>query len=197
MRKNKIKSVLLIAMMVFMGNIAFSQVKLLPKIGLNVSGLDGGNENSNAEGRIGWHIGADFRVGESALYFRPGVYYQSFTARLVGEDENNVEFKDETKINFLKVPMNLGLRLTKPGGFLEVHLHGGIVPNLLLNVDEKSNFSFNKESLKSFNLGSNLGVDLDLSIITINMQYEWGLTKFFEASNQKNNIFSIGAGVRI
>ncbi|WP_312902647.1 outer membrane beta-barrel protein [Chryseobacterium taichungense] len=184
----------LIAILLFVAtNFVMGQVRFSPKVGLNFSSFKGDNSNSDVEGRMGWHVGADLRVGESSLYFRPGAYFQSFTARLINYDANT-EFRDETKINMLKLPMDVGLNLTRAGGFLEVHVFGGLVPNILLGVREKNNFYFDKDKVKTFNLGANAGVDVDVAFLTFNLQYEWGLTKFLKEDNNKNNIFAIGVG---
>ena len=46
-----------------------AQVRVSPKVGVNLSGLDTKLSDFDAEARAGWHAGLDFRVGEGFIFF--------------------------------------------------------------------------------------------------------------------------------
>ena len=105
-----------------------AQVRVSPKVGVNLSGLDTKLSDFDAEARAGWHAGLDFRVGEGFIFLNPGVQYQSYTARLVQNIDENTElkFSDETTIQSLKAPLNLGIQAILP--FIRIWDSGSVRP---------------------------------------------------------------------
>lgn len=175
-----------------------AQVTVNPKVGVNISAIDTKIGNINAEARVGWNAGVDFRLGDGFVYLQPGVHYYNYTARLLKEvdNPNDVAFKDETTIQNLKIPVNVGLRLLGNNDFFQLHARGGIVPAYVLGVKEKPTFAFDKNSLKDWTFGANVGVGVDILFLTVDLNYEIGLTDYFEGSNGKNNMLSLTAGVK-
>lgn len=177
---------------------ALAQVKVNPKVGLNASALDTRIQDIDAEARVGWNAGIDFRFGEGALFFAPGIHYYSFTARLFKDlsPDMEVDLKEETTIQSLKAPLNIGLRLTGNGGIIGLHLRGGVVPSYVLGVKDRKEFPFDRDALKDFTMGANIGAGLDVLFLTIDANYEIGLSPFFEDSDARNNVFTLSAGVK-
>ncbi|MBK7871304.1 MAG: outer membrane beta-barrel protein [Saprospiraceae bacterium] len=175
-----------------------AQVRINPKVGVNVSAVDAKLKDIRAEARVGWNAGLDLRFGEGALYFTPGVHYFNYTARLIKDldDPNDVEFKDETTIQNLKVPVNIGLRLTGEGGLLQLHAKGGVTPSYVLSVKEKAGFAFDKDSLKDWTFGANVGLGVDVLFLTVDLNYEIGLSDYFEGAEGKNNMLTLSAGIK-
>ena len=83
-----------VAVLLFFFQSSFAQVRVSPKVGLNVSAIEGNLKDFRAEARAGWQAGIDFRIGEGVLFLNPGLYYYSYTARLMQDlDENaNIDF---------------------------------------------------------------------------------------------------------
>jgi len=175
-----------------------AQVRINPKVGVNVSGVDAKLGDIDAEARVGWNAGVDFRVGESIVYVQPGLHYYNYTARLLKDvdNPNDVAFKEETTIQNLKLPVNLGLHLTGDSGILQIHARGGIVPTYVLGVKEKPSFEFDKDSLKDWTFGANVGLGVDLLFLTVDLNYEIGLTDYFENAEGKNNMLTVSAGIK-
>ncbi len=175
-----------------------AQVTVNPKIGVNVSGIDAKLEDFDAEARAGWNAGLDLRLGDGFLYLQPGAHYYSYTARLIQnlDDPNDVELKDETTIQNIKLPVNLGLRLLGNNDFLQLHARGGIVPTYTLGVKERNGFAFDKETLKDWTFGANLGVGVDVLFLTVDLNYEIGLTDYFQDVEGKNNVLTLTAGIK-
>lgn len=177
---------------------AFGQVTFNPKVGANVSGLDAKLKDFQTEAKVGWNAGFDLRLGEGFIYLQPGLHYNSATARLFQDlDVNdNIKLEDETTIQSLKLPVNIGLRLTGDSRWLGVHAVGGITPTYLLGVKEQPSFPLNREDLKNWTLGANVGLGIDILFFTVDATYEIGLSDYFENAAGKNNMFTLSAGVR-
>ncbi|MEL7247751.1 MAG: porin family protein [Bacteroidota bacterium] len=175
-----------------------AQVRVSPKVGVNLSGLDTKLTDFDAEARAGWHAGLDLRLGEGFIFLNPGIQYQSYTARLVQSiDENTqVNFSEETTIQSLKAPLNLGIRITGDNGLLGLHVKGGIVPTYVMGVKEVDGFNFSEDRLNRLTWGANMGVGIDLLFLTADLTYEKGLTNFFEDAEGKNNVLSLSVGLK-
>jgi hypothetical protein len=174
------------------------QIKVNPKVGLNVSALDTKIQDIRAEARVGWNAGVDFRIGGGIFYLNPGVHYNNFTARLIKDVEfpDDIAFKDETTIQSVRLPLNLGLRLTGDNGLLGVHVKGGVTPAYVIGVSEKPEFSFDIDRLNRFTLGANVGAGVDVLIFTIDANYEIGLSDFFKDSDGRNNMLTLSVGLK-
>lgn len=177
---------------------ALAQVKVNPKVGVNFSALDVKLQDITADARVGWNAGLDFRMGDGIFYFMPGAHYYSYTARLVKEVQapDDLKLRDETTIQNLKVPINLGIRITGDNGLLGIHLHGGVVPSMVLGVTERTDFAFDRGRLNTFTWGANMGVGIDLLFLTLDASYEIGMSDFFKNAEGRNNMLTISAGVK-
>lgn len=175
-----------------------AQVKVVPKVGLNLSALDANVQDFTAEARTGWHAGLDFRMGQQKLFFVPGVQFQSSTARLMRniDEDIRVDFSEETTIQSVRAPLNVGYRLLEVGKVLNVHVKAGVVPTYVLGVKETENFNFSVDQLNRFTWGTNLGVGIDFLFLTADLSYEKGMTEFFSEGEGKNNILSLSVGLK-
>ena len=178
--------------------LAVAQVKVSPKVGLNVSGVDAKLTDFDAEARAGWNAGMDLRVGKGLLFLAPGVHYYNYTARLMENlDENSrIDFTEETTIQSINVPLNIGLRVTGDNGLLGLHVRGGVVPTYVMSVKAVDNFNFSVDQLQRITWGANVGAGLDLLFFTADVTYERGLTDFFADAEGKNNVLTFSLGLK-
>ena len=192
----KISFALVLGLMIAVS--ASAQVRVSPQVGVNFSAIDAKLQDITAESRVGWSAGLDFRMGENVLYFNPGVHYYSNTARLIKDVENpdDVNFEDETTIQTLKAPLNLGIRLTGDNGLLGLRVRGGVTPSYVFNVTEKQDFSFNKDDLNAFTWGANVGAGIDVLFFTLDVNYEIGMTDYFKDVEGGNNVLSLNLGLK-
>lgn len=184
--------------LLFTAQLSYAQVKVSPKVGLNVSALDASLNDLKTEARTGWHAGVDFRMGDGIFFLNPGLQYQSYNTRLttdLGQDDLT-EFKEETSIQSLKAPLNLGLRLTGDNGLLGLHVKGGITPTYVLGVKEVDNINFDVDRLNRLTWGANMGVGIDFLFLTADLTYEKGLSEYFKDDTGKNNIVSLSVGLK-
>jgi len=195
--KTTISYVFLFAFM-FLSSVAFSQVTFNPKVGVNASGLDTKLQDFSTEARVGWNAGFDLRLGEGFFFLQPGVHYNSYTARLFQNLDMNedIRLEDETTIRSLKVPLNVGLRLTGNSRFFGIHAVGGITPNYVMGVKEQPSFALSREDLNEWTFGANVGVGLDILFFTVDANYEIGLSDYFADASGKNNVFTVSLGLK-
>lgn len=189
---------IVLAALILLSLPALAQVRVNPKVGVNISALDTKIQDIDAEARVGWNAGLDFRIGEGIFFLQPGIHYYSFTARLFQDvsPDTDVDLREETTIQTLRAPVNLGLRLTGDDGLIGLHLKGGVVPAYVLSVKEKPVFQLDREDLRDFTLGANIGAGVDILFFTLDASYEIGLSPFFADSDERNNMFTLSAGVK-
>jgi hypothetical protein len=111
-------------------------------------------------------------------------------------ENTEVNFREETTIQSLKVPVNIGLRLTGDNGLLGLYAKGGIAPTYVLGVKETDNFDFKVDDLNRFTWGANVGVGVDILFLTADLTYEKGLTDFFDGVEGKNNVLTLSVGLK-
>jgi hypothetical protein len=92
----------------------------------------------------------------------------------------------------------VGVYLTKAkGGFFRFNVKGGIVGNYVLNVDQKGSDYFDKDNIEDFFYGLNAGFGLEFGFVTLDFSHEWGMSRLFKDSNQKNNVLRATVGFKL
>lgn len=192
------KRIILVALMLGTLVAAQAQIEFNPKVGVNASGLDATIKDFKTEARAGWNAGFDLRIGDEMLFFQPGVHIYNMNADLSTDPtlEDVSFFQDETTIQMVKFPINLGLRLTGKDGLLNIYALGGVTPTLLAGVKESSSFSLTEEDINDFTYGANIGAGVDLFFLTFDVRYEMGLKDFYVNSPGKNNMLTANVGIR-
>jgi hypothetical protein len=172
---------------------------IIPMVGVQASGFKADFKNDNATGRTGWNAGLDVRIRTKRFFFQPGVHYFNSSLQITDKDSlTHTKFFDGPRIHSLKIPFMLGVYLTKANsGFFKLNAKGGVVGNYLLAVDKNSQAEFTKDNLNDYSYGLNAGLGLEFGLISLNISHEWGITKYYKDSNQKNNILRITLGVKI
>jgi len=175
-----------------------AQVTFNPKIGVNASGLDARIDDFRSEARTGWNAGFDLRIGERMVFFQPGVHIYNMNAQLSQEPGlDDVNFlQDQTTIQLVKFPVNMGIRLTGTNGLLNIYALAGVTPTLLAGVRESSSFSLTEDDINDFTYGANIGAGVDLFFLSLDVRYEVGLNDFYSNSPGRNNILTANVGIR-
>lgn len=189
------KKSFLVLIILAIGTTAFSQVTFNPKVGYNYSYFSGDYEDVSFDGRSGWQIGADFRFGDK-LFFMAGAHYFESENRIesvgaINLPSNNVTFN----IKALRVPLAVGVDLIE-GRRFGMRAFTGPGVNVVLDNDEGA---VNNSDLFYDDLafGYNLGLGVDLGVITVDVVHEWGLSNVFNSDNftSKNSRIFFSAGI--
>lgn len=176
-----------------------AQVDISPKVGVNISALDTKLQDIRTEARVGWNAGVDVRLGgDRMIFLQPGLHYYSFSADLMKDIDQDTELNlsEQTTIQQVKMPVNVGFNLTGDGGLLGLHVLGGITPTFVTGVKERPNFDLSKDDLNAFTLGANVGIGVDILFLTANLGYEIGLNDFFKDAEGKNNVLTLSVGLK-
>lgn len=206
------RKLLFLAVCLTVATYAHAQVAFNPKVGLNFSRITSEAIQLSEDGvKAGLNIGLDLRVGgsDSWVFFQPGIHYYNVgsrvKARIVdqsGADEVETEVDDILNAHTLKVPMNAGVYLTGPETTVRVRLNGGVVPTFLLGLGS-NDVKIEADDFKSVTWGLNGGLGFDFSIVTLDFNYEHGLSDIIESVdainapnvNGRNRMFTLSLGV--
>lgn len=192
-----------IIMLLFLGTFCFpiisqGQIKINPKLGVNASNLETDIRDLTAEARVGWNLGLDLRMGGGMIFFNPGIHYYSFAADLTPNitSQTNFDVRNQTTIQNIKVPVNIGINLTGSGGLLNIWVKGGGSANFFGGVKQVDGASLVSDDFSKVNFGLNLGVGVDVLFVTVDATYELGQTNFFAEGESRNNMLTVSAGIK-
>jgi len=151
-----------------------------PKFGFDMSPITCNFKEINNQLKTNYQVGLLMQYGRT-IYLQPEVYYANY--RTDGS---------ETSVNFVKVPVMLGLRFVNLGLF-SLHLMGG--PSFSLQLDNKDSFTGNN----TFSWQVGAGIDV-LGFITLDARYNLikNLTIAEQISqfNQETSMLNITAGLK-
>ena len=177
------------------------QIKVNPQAGLNYAQTFPQREAIDATGQRGsYQVGLDLRVGDFDhwVYWQPGVHYSAYNVFLqVAEPAGSAyDDSDFIKLSTLKIPIDVGLYLTGSDGILRVRTEAGLTPTVLLHRKESAMDPLYTH-FQTFGLGLNAGVGVDIAFVTLDVNYEYGLSKMYNSGDGRINILSFTLGVVI
>ena len=175
-----------------------SGVWIVPQVGVHGSDFKVDFSEDEASGQAGWNAGIDFRVHANRFFIQPGVHYFNSSVDVVSKDTLSTNnFTDGPRIHSLKVPLLVGLYLTRATqSFFKFNIKGGVVGNYLIDVDKNDLPAFTKRNMEEYSYGLNGGIGLEFGPIVIDLSHEWGMSNMFKTGDQKNNILRATLGVR-
>ncbi|WP_165940172.1 outer membrane beta-barrel protein [Dyadobacter psychrotolerans] len=172
---------------------------VIPLVGIHASGFDADFTSSEAEGRTGWNAGLDFRFHAKRFFIQPGVHYFNSSLRLTDKDSlSSAPLLDGPRIHSLKVPLMLGVYLTKANsGFFKFNIKGGATGNYIIAVDKDSRSTFQKDDVEEYSYGLAAGVGLEFGLITLDLSHEWGMSSYLKNTDVKNNVLRATLGLKL
>ncbi|MBE8723134.1 porin family protein [Sphingobacterium pedocola] len=186
---------LILAAIVCVLSVTYSQAQLLPsfKLGvkgaLNFSSLHSEGKLFNSDTKTGYQLGVWGRVGIAGFHVQPEAY---FASKRVGITENSED--GEGTFKSLDVPILLGTRIgLGPLGF---RIQAGPVFSFAQDGEIKINNVTRWEDYKKSSTGIVGGLGVDVSSFTVDLRYEHGLTNIGQNAtpDQKIRMWSIGVG---
>lgn len=170
-----------------------AQLTLKPAIGINFTDFSKDPSTGEYKSQVGWQIGGTVTIGKK-FYFEPGLFYlqKSTEYQIDTVNAQNVSFD----ISGLRIPVGVGINLLgDKKTMIGLHAHGGFSAFILTSVKD-----LDKDDFKNASWGVYAGAGLDISIIFVDLQYEWSLTDISDVQNVdvgKSRSFFINAGVRL
>lgn len=175
-----------------------AQFTFNPQIGVNASRLTTDPAGTEREARVGYQLGFNLRLGEGKFYFQPGVKWHRVGTALKSKSQldDNFNFEDNVDVNSVQIPALVGLRIINTK-LLGLRANAGVALSLVTSVNDNA-FGLKKEDYQEKIWGGIFGIGVDLLIITVDLNYELGLSKVFEnASEAKNNVWRFEAGFKL
>ncbi|MCF0071031.1 outer membrane beta-barrel protein [Dyadobacter sp. CY261] len=172
---------------------------VIPMVGIHASNFNADFQDDQYEGRAGWNAGLDFRFRMRKFFIQPGVHYFSSSLNVTSEDSiSTAPLLTGPRIHSLKAPLMIGVYLTRAkGGFFRFNIKGGVVGTYVINVDQNGSDRFDKDNIEDFSYGLNAGFGLEFGFVTLDFSHEWGMSRLFKESNQKNNILRATLGFKL
>lgn len=179
------------------GAVAQDNFKINPKVGINFYDISDVSGDFDNDGRSGFHAGVDFRIGDK-VYIQPGAHYYALKSDFTNEgivDEVIDELTDEVQLQTIRVPVMIGTSFLQ-NDVLGLRAQTGLVG--LFPIGTSDNTIFDNDDYRNTNFGAAVGLGIDISILTLDIIYDFGLTDSFEDDanfSGKNNILSLSVGL--
>jgi len=164
---------------------------------------------SNTDSKLGYQFGAFARISLLGFYVQPEVLFSNSKSEITFENvltENVLEdVMGEVKLNKLEIPIMIGKRF-----FRILRLNAGPVFTLVLSNDIDQAGASNTvteitTNYKDSSVGAQIGVGVDLSILTVDLRYEIGLQSLADEisigdtsfnTDQRMNQFLVSLGLK-
>lgn len=171
----------------------YAQVTLRPQIGFNSSSLTTDLDSLAFNSNVGFQLGADLVFGNK-FYVQPGVMFEYLNNPIDPRTGSDQDFKR----SYLRIPVMVGYNFAGAKKSFGFRVFTG--PNASFNLSSSNDTPYAIDDyVKSTIWGWNAGLGLDISIIFVDLGYQFGLSEVFEDLNAgtRNNLFYANAGVRI
>lgn len=176
--------------------LASGQAKFNLKTGLYAARFEDEKE-SNADL---WHIehryGFDIHVMNYRLAYIPGFHYQRMSINREEQPFSNNAFNKRNNYHIIRIPMSMGYQVIDRGMATMTVFGGGYVKFILEADDNPA--QINTEHLHDLTVGFQAGVQVTLSVLSVDFQYGHALSKFFlERPDSKLRSFGVSVGIKI
>ncbi len=174
---------------------AGAQIAINPQAGVNLSRLSDDPGDFEQSARVGYQFGGFLRMGQKT-YLQPGIFWlRSGTELEVVDDLTDETVKDATDMQGLYIPVALGTDLVEGDSF-RLRANLGASATLVTSVSD-NDFGIEKDDFEDLIWGARAGLGLDLTRITIDVAYDYGLTKVFkdDPDEVKNQVVSLTVGL--
>ncbi len=161
-------------------SVTYAQTVVNPKFGLNTSRLSTDPQLGQINGRLGWQLGLDVRIG-NRVYFQPGLYYFKQSSRLItqskAENDSLPGLRGDLNRQGLQLYTLVGYYLVDGEGF-KMRVNAGPSISLLTSVGQSA--TIGRDDYQGTNVTGVAGVGFDIFFLTLDYNYEWGLSKIFK-----------------
>ena len=191
--KTRIITIIVFSFLFLAGN-TYAQLEIKPAIGINATSFSEDPSNGETSANVGWQLGGTIAIGDK-FYGEGGIFW-TYRSNEYKSDADTITFN--TEMSGIHIPVMAGYHLLGKGtGFIGLRVFGGASVLILTQVDalELTVDDFNKA-----NWGVFLGAGIDVSILFLDVKYEWSLTDVSSVTSfnvGKAKTLFVTAGVRL
>ena len=159
-----------------------------PQAGVVGTDLTGDVEDLDDKANLGYGLGGNLRFGGRA-YFAPGIYWQHTSLEATAIDDATLEsVTDDLEVSSIHIPVHVGYNLSTGDamsmGSLGFRVYAGPTLTVVTDVDDNA-FLITKDDYEDSIFGAQVGAGLDLSTLTLDASYEFGLSNVFKAGEER------------
>ena len=149
------------------------------------------NPATSAKGQFisGYHGSLTGRLGADNWYLRPGIELHKM--KLLPKKILD-PFSDDPSMYLLKFPAQIGVRLLKKDNF-NVRIAGGLQFTYTVSV-QKNSLDLDLNTITENQFGALIGAGMDLGVMTIDVNFEKGLTELYKGKGYKADYIFVTAG---
>jgi hypothetical protein len=173
------------------GGLNFAYVKEVPPI-------------TEAASHLGYMLGINGNLG-SHVFFQPGLQFASIGSAIeVPGQTTTGDVRHEFRANYIRVPVQVGLRLIDPSSALgispfNVEVRGGVSGSYLVGftdrVSAESEPKLDENNIRSLRTAFVVGAGVRLAFLSLGLEYEHAInTMFINNSATKVNVLYIVFG---
>ena len=172
-----------LALAVFLPAISMGQTSAKPKkagnaqfkpgVGLTLTdwSKDGAGD---VQGKAGFLLGASVQFGRK-VYIEPGIFYVGKNVEV--KPVNSLPTTIKSNLNGIRVPLSVGFQLLgNSESAFGLRAFGGGSAFFLTSVSD----NLNKDDYSKTNFGLHAGAGLDITIVYVDLAYEWSVTNIQE-----------------
>ncbi len=148
-----------------------------------------GSEDCRSTASVGLNVFAD----DKSLLFIPGIHYVKMSLYPTGQHELLSGYRTDPAMHFGKVQLFVGKRFLKNKRF-NCRVYGGGYTQLLVKVDDNLE-NINEEHFPMGNFGLEGGLGVRLYLLTLDIKYTYGLTKFHSDAPERLRSLGFHAGL--
>lgn len=175
------KKFTLLFMLLLTAGVTFGQFDLGIKAGYTAAKLSTDVDTIKADFSSGFHLGVFARIGKK-FYVQPEAYYNFQTSSMQGIDDA-AEWKQKIKVGSLDIPVLVGFKLID-AKLLNLRLMLGPMASFVVNKNiEDMNSALGpieEADINTVNWALQVGLGADISFITLDVRYQYGLNKILE-----------------
>jgi len=208
------KITLIILFSIFAMSTSFAQnLDLRAYAGVNILQLTTDNGTSiiggvvhrkTVSGRPGFQFGAGVTFGER-FYVQPGFQYTLLSTKIINKSTvTGTEFKDESTLGIISVPLKFGFRLINPEteDLFNVRLFAGFDGYHVIKVTHGTKSGkineITKDDYSNLIMNADFGIGLDISVFFLDVGYQLGLSPVHSSGDlSKANSFYTNLGFRL
>ena len=147
---------------------------------------------SQSGGEVGYHFGGDIRFGQF-FTVAPGLHWQQLRFSL----KDDAGTSTGISLSGIQVPVLFGLGVDLK--VVDARVQAGPTVTFLTSVGS-NDLSLEKSDFKSTSFGGQIGVAVDILMVTIDLSYEFPFTQLFAAETPygkgKLGVTRLGLGVK-